>query len=489
MRYILIILTFSLIYGCSNESKKNITPIDARIFQLENSLSPLFDSIRIPSQKFIINNSSDSLILCKEGTSIFINKNTFIDEYGNFPDTIEIEIVEVKTISDILRTNLQTVSDDNILQTGGMLFIDAKSNGKPLKICDSTSIFIESNSKYLDTRMQLYYGDIRENGQINWSNEKQLEKTLIAIPLELLDYNFCSWECWYSKEQIQELKNKNHENTYIASREFEYRMCSFSTSTCDWTNGLDQKIIEIYIDNIDKDLSYSDSLVAEYILRVYGDKIDTTKQFNFSINDWFSHMYKSAVEFSKQKLTQPLNFNELGITDSTSIDELLSKGYTKPYSQKILAQYEIRKHTIADLKNKEKTQRFASYSFEVNKLGWINIDALLIDENMKESDFTVEVNSNDSLKYISLSLVIPDYNVSIFAIHQDSMKFSFTKKQNGYRKLPVNSKAFIVGFSYKENLSYFGKQEIKIPEQGIIKLDMERKTENEIKTEINKMIE
>ncbi len=152
MRQIITILLISLIFGCGNESQKNITPIDARTFQPESPLSPLFDSLNIPRQIYLIDNLSDSLILCENGTRIFINKNTFVDENGNFPDTIELEIVEVKTISDILRTNLQTVSGDNILQTGGMFFIDAISNGKPLKINDNSSIYIESNSKYLDTR-------------------------------------------------------------------------------------------------------------------------------------------------------------------------------------------------------------------------------------------------------------------------------------------------------------------------------------------------
>ncbi len=336
--------------------------------------------------------------------------------------------------------------------------------------------------------MQLYKGDFLDNGQINWTNERQLEKTLIAIPLELLDYNFCSWECWYNEKQIEELKNQKNENTYIATREFELRMCVFSASTCDWANGLDQQIISIYLNNIESDLWYSDSLVADYIIKTFSDKIDTTKKFEFDDNGWFSYMYKSAIDFSKQQLTKPLDFNQLGVTDSTTINDLLTLGYTKTNSQKILAQYRLQKQLVRELIDNKETQRLASYAFEVNKLGWINIDALLDIEEMKETDFTVLVNSKDSLKNISLSLVLPNYNVSVFAIHQDSMEFSFTKKQDGYRKLPIDSKAIIVGFSYKDSISYFGKQEIKVPENGIVELNMVQKKYDEIKTEINNLI-
>ena len=488
MRYLMTFLILVLIFGCNNTTEKSFTPIAERIFLPENSLSSFFDSLRIPSQKFIIHSKSDTLIQCEKRTKIFITKNAFVDENGFVPDTIELEIVEVHSISDILRTNLQTVSNGNILQTGGMLFIDAKSNGKPLKINDNSSIFVESPSNYFDTGMQLYDGEFQDNGHINWTNERLLEKSLISIPLELLDYNFCSWECWYSNKQIEELKNPNHENTFIATREFELRMCMFASSTCDWAKGLDNKIINIYIDNIEKDLSYSDSLVADYILNTYGDKIDTTKKIEFDINDWFTYMYKSAIDFSKQKLTKPLDFVQLGVSDSTTIDDLLVLGYTKSKSQKILAQYKLQKQLIIERDNKKKTQQLVSYAFEVNNLGWINIDALLDVENMKETDFTVQVKSTDSLNNISISLLMPDYNVSILAIHQDSMRFSFTKRKDGYGKLPINSKAIIIGLSYSDGLSYFGKQEIEIPENGDVNLVMEQKGIDGIKTEINNLI-
>ena len=70
--------------------------------------------------------------------------------------------------------------------------------------------------------------------------------------------------------------------------------------------------------------------------------------------------------------------------------------------------------------------------------------------------------------------------------HDDT--YSFTKKEDGYRKLPVGEDAFLVAISYKNNKSYFGKQKIKIPKDGQIELTMEKANQDEIKRDIANLL-
>jgi hypothetical protein len=86
-------------------------------------------------------------------------------------------------------------------------------------------------------------------------------------------------------------------------------------------------------------------------------------------------------------------------------------------------------------------------------------------------------------------LVIPGYSVAVFSIHNDGNLYSFTKKKDGYRKLPVGQDAIIVAFSYKDNVPYFAKQKIKIPKDGQLQLELAKTTEQTIKRSIATLTE
>jgi hypothetical protein len=68
-------------------------------------------------------------------------------------------------------------------------------------------------------------------------------------------------------------------------------------------------------------------------------------------------------------------------------------------------------------------------------------------------------------------------------LHQDGATYSFTKKENGYRRLPVGSDAVVVAFSYRDGKPWFARQAITIPDTGKISLKLEPRTIAEIKKE------
>lgn len=126
--------------------------------------------------------------------------------------------------------------------------------------------------------------------------------------------------------------------------------------------------------------------------------------------------------------------------------------------------------------------------FSIGTLGWINVDRFLTDENASESKFTVKIKSKDSLDVFAVSLLIPTYSVALSAMSAHDNTYSFTKKEDGYRKLPVGEDAFLVAISYTNNKSYFGKQKIKIPKDGQIELTMEKANQDEIKRDIANLL-
>lgn len=488
---IAILLLFGLFACNSSKDKRQIdqktTVIADRVLYPKTNLSPLFDSLRPATQTFTIKGDRDTLLVGQNGTIFTILKNTFINSQGQPATAVSIDLVEVNSIAEIIKTNLQTISGDKILQTGGMFFIDAKENNKSLVVAEGKSIYVEVKSSYKDPQMKIFDGKFDDKGKIDWAATGNLENNLIPIPLSLINFHKCDSECSFSKKQTDELSNPRFENTYIATREFEDRCCAMMYATCPQSNNLSQKFLDIYTANIDKPLFYSDSLVIDYLAKNHKNKIDTTKKFTWDDTGWFTYMFQFFTELKNQRLTNTINFDKLGIKESTTTEELISKGYSESEAEKFIAFFKVRKQIVKSREDEKQTSRLASYSLSINKLGWVNVDRFIDDKNTETSTFLVKIKSKDTLDFISVSLVIPGYNVAVFAIHNDGNLFSFTKKNDGYMKLPVGQDAIIVAFSYKDNMPYFGKQKIKIPKDGQIVIVLIASNEKSIKQDINKL--
>jgi hypothetical protein len=490
MRQIILLLFLLGLLACNSvQDKKQSNIIEDRLLYPRTDLSPLFDSLRPVAQTFKIKGNRDTFLIGNGIATLVILKNTFINSQGQFAEKIDIKLVEVKSIEDIIKSNLQTTCGDRIMQTGGMFYIDAKENEKSLAIAKGKSIYVELSSNFNDPQMKIFAGNFGKSGKIDWTIAGSLENSLIPIPLSLMNFHKCDFECGLSKRQTDDLSNQKFENTFIATREFEDRCCVMMYATCPQSLNLSQKFLDIYMANINKPLYQSDSLIVDYLIKNHKNKIDTTRKFGFDDIGWFTYMFQSFTELKNQHLTNTINFDKLGINANTKIEELISRGYTENEAGKFIAFFKLRKQIINTRETEKQTLRLASYSFNISKLGWVNVDRFIDEKNSDVSTFLVRIKSKDTLDFISVSLVIPNYNVAIFSIHNEGNIFSFTKKNDGYRKLPIGQDATIVAFSYKDKSPYFGKKRIKIPKNGEIDLTLNLTTEQAIKHDIMKMAE
>jgi hypothetical protein len=471
------------------ESEKELS-IPTRVLYPQNAVSQRLDSLRPPTQHFNINSEKDTVVIGFNGILIAIGGNTFINsEEETVTGKIDLTLVEVQSLSEIIGAGLQTTAGDDILQTAGMIFIDARSNGESLGISEGKSIVVSMSSQRAFTNAKAFSGEFDKEGYIDWKKVSGMEKDLIPFPIEYLDFNDGAWECWYTEEQLKFLQDSKFKNTFIHTREFERRMHIFNYyATCPQMKDLDDEIIDIYTGNTQNNLFYADSLVALHLINNYSSLIDTTKVFEFNDVGWISHLYRSSLQFAQERFGKPLNFEELRIDGTSTLQQLIHRGYAETEATHILNLYNVREQMIKSRKNKREVRDLESYVFSTTDLGWINVDRFLTDREASESHFTVRINSKDSLDVFAVSLLIPTYSVVLGAMNAHEDIYSFTKKEDGYRKLPVGEDAFLVAVSYKNDKSYFGKQKIKIPRDGQVELDIEEASQNEIKREIANLL-
>jgi hypothetical protein len=151
--------------------------------QAQTSLENDFKAIERKFQDFLINPNSDTTIFCKEGTILKIRPSSFLiaSTSAEVTETIKFQVKEFYKISDIVSARLTTNSNGDILETGGMLFILATSNGELCELKDDSPIEISFPFTEKKEGMLLFNGEWT-NDKINWELPTQivthLEKTV-----------------------------------------------------------------------------------------------------------------------------------------------------------------------------------------------------------------------------------------------------------------------------------------------------------------------
>src|SRR5690606_4309370 len=143
------------------------------------------DLVKIP-ESFVINTSKDTTLICKEGTRLIIEANSFVNA-DNEPvqGTVNLSVTEYYKLSDMLLANLSTTSNGELLETGGMLYIEAKQGNSELKLKENASIEIHFPTQAKKENMQLFSGEWKD-GVMNWElqkNTRVLENEIEPINL------------------------------------------------------------------------------------------------------------------------------------------------------------------------------------------------------------------------------------------------------------------------------------------------------------------
>jgi Gram-negative bacterial TonB protein C-terminal len=171
--------------------KKSVKSVlDHSNIQVQTSLENDFKTIDQGFQSFELNTNLDTTLLCKQGTVLTIHRSSFLiaSNLTEVKGRITLQVKEYYSISDILSARLTTHSGDNILETGGMLFIQASSNGELCKLKDYSPIEIFFPFSEKKDSMLLFSG-IWTNQKVNWqllppneANQKEIVEEIATFP-------------------------------------------------------------------------------------------------------------------------------------------------------------------------------------------------------------------------------------------------------------------------------------------------------------------
>ncbi|MBI1288774.1 MAG: hypothetical protein GC178_14495 [Flavobacteriales bacterium] len=158
----------------------------------------------LPSQLFEVDGGKDTVIQTEGGITMTILANTFLDEDGHpVKGSIDLEVKEALDPLSIMKAGLTTLSGDQLLESGGMFYVNGRQGNTSLQIDPNQGIYTQVPTDRKDANMQLYDGKRLADGRIDWVNPKPLETFL--TPVDITTLNF------YPPDYLDELENRGHD--------------------------------------------------------------------------------------------------------------------------------------------------------------------------------------------------------------------------------------------------------------------------------------
>lgn len=162
MNKMLLLPAIIFLFSCSNKQHGNI--------------QDYLDQTNIPTQLFSVNINTDTTLITNNGCIIRLPKGTLQSESNH----VKLEIKEALSTTDIVLAGLTTMSGGQSLSSGGMIYINAAA-GYKVEIKKVVEILVPT--KNYDPDMQVFKGQEKNNGAIDWTEPAALPKdeTIIKI--------------------------------------------------------------------------------------------------------------------------------------------------------------------------------------------------------------------------------------------------------------------------------------------------------------------
>ena len=351
-----------------------------------------------PPQPFIILPDKDTTLNGEEGTVIKIKQGSFVYAGTNIDVTeaVTFNITEYYKLSDILLANLSTESNGRMLETGGMLFIEALAEGKQCELKNGSTIEIQFPYSERKEGMQLFTGKW-EKENLNWEELQVLQDSTLVTEEGAPEY----------PGGIRAL------NSFFSQR-----------------------------------VKYFDSMLGfRGTITVAVDFDETGKVINAKIREPYLQRYNRIIQnlFFKMPRWKPATRNGKPIKFSL-IQPLTYISYESEYPDfpDTAFQKEFEEFITTDttLINEIPAVTISRYIFSSSKLGWINCDRFFNDSRQK-LDLFVKTGEYDDL---NIKLVF------------HSIKSIVTGAQIGnsynFKQVPIDEKVTVVAIGKRNQRNF-----------------------------------
>jgi hypothetical protein len=366
-------------------------------------LQKFLSQLASPKQVFTISNQEPHQIVCKDGTKLNIKANTFTSvDKKTIEGNVALEIKEAYTYTDMIVNNLHTVSNGNLLESGGMVYINATQNATQLDIDISKPIQVEMPTSNKKDDMQLFNldkGNWVANGQVQSVHSEKFRRKDITV------FNLLESPKW----------RVNLKGKMIAKFDIPQN-CPKSNE--EMLNILQKK----YGKNYDQ-------------VKVRRLMINTKRILFINDNDDGNRWYNNK-EIVGDSISLPYwiasKWNLVNTNDSIKYEK-------ENYLDSII--FLINQKEKFD-RNVEKEKIFGSYNFSLRNFGWINCDRFYNKKNLIENFSIFEKNYTEN-EVVSSMLLFPKLNSLLNGLNRNGISL--------FNNIPNNKNVYFVAFKTTTN--------------------------------------
>lgn len=336
--------------------------------QPHNSIEKMLHKETPHPQKFKTKSTEQIIVNCEQGTVLKFDPNVFVFADSKLPVTgpVDIQVTEYLDYASILFAGLATTSGKELLETGGMLYVEVSSNGKLCELKDGEYYEIELPAENNKENMELFYGQ-NKDGKIDWyaANRGNI--------MEYQNYNTAAG--WF-----ETFGRRITKPAYEGGFEEMYTYLNTRVHFPEWTKNIELKA-KSYVNFT---LDYTGEVKNVYsapFRQTYADK-EVVEAFR-EMPCWV--MPSSMSKGEGRKMMMPVNLEWVKSPGKLPVK---IKVESKPEREQFNATFQTDKYLMASA-----------------KLGWINCDRF-VNENVRTELF-VQV---DSTYDATVRIVFKNYN-------------------------------------------------------------------------------
>jgi hypothetical protein len=364
--FILSLLVVAIFIGCDTkqEKKVHINPLN-ELKQVDNLLLEIAEK----PQQLTVPSGKKTTVRGAKGTVLHVDPKQLETLDGSpLGGDIQIELLEMTDNASMLLNNTQTVSNGQILETGGAYYLNMTSDGKQLKMKKGKGLEVEF-PRLTENEMGLFLGERDSLGQMNWVQAEQdfkskdlevPEKRKIEKPSKKETFSEIDMIFGHvdgeeseplSEEELKEYKRQeqDYEQEYVrqkkehevALKTYEsVRIMDFGWINCDrfWNDLSPKTDVQLLVN--------SDSLTGARIYAVFSDiKSIMTAEYWKGMSD--------TASFKNLPIGQDLTIIALSVINDTP---LIFETNINTSTQKRV-NVEFKTTTQADIKEKMKSMK------------------------------------------------------------------------------------------------------------------------------------
>lgn len=442
------------------------------------SVSDIYKQFDKEPQLFSIQANCDTTIFCKEGTSVKIKANSFITEKtGNeLSGEIQIAVKEYYKVDEIIQANLSTTSGNELLETGGMLHITARSKDENCILKQGSSIdigFPYSNNK---EDMALFSGEWI-NDKINWTlldNASSIGKTdEVALTATPIRQPVNSDEVFVIVEQMPEfpggdkaLKRWLRQNTQYPFSAFANKVegrVYVSFIIDEYGIATKIRVIRSLDSTLDKVAVNLISTMPAWKPAMQNGK-PVKVSYTIPVDFAFEDKVLTAEEISQLKILDE-KIKDIRVNYQKSESQNRNEAFKNEFEKKV-NDVNLQQTNVSDV---------SRYVFSASQLGWINCDRFVKSRSPK-TEYTIMIDQADK---VIVNIIFHRFK-TVLPGNVKSDRISFGN-------VPLGEKITIVALKSEDNKLFLALKETVITNKAESDLDFQPVTLALLKKEMTKL--